>query len=224
MKCQYTYTDKSNQTWSCGMQPWEKSKDNYCIFHEPRTDKPKLEFNQKLLTQLKGKGNNPRNCFYGYCFCGDNSENQISFKKICFHQPVYFNEAKFYGNTSFKNVIFKNKVIFDKININQKSEILFNNITFKDTVNCNQIQENGMLIFDNTSFFKEVNFENNYFNNFILKNSAFQKSSTIDLVKSHFESITNIANCIFENEVRFYHSTFDGNVYLINNTFTIYFL
>ncbi len=213
-KCKYSFKTNFREFIECEMPIWEKSDNNYCIFHEPDPDKPQKIFNELLKKQLKNGGANPKNYFHGYYF-----NHSYNFNDLIFNNNVYFNQVKFAKNITFENIVFNNKCFFTGMKILNGKKIIFENINFRNKTYFNENIQSGLTVFNKNHFTEKISFENSTFNHFIFKNNIFEKKATADFVKINFRSICNISNCKCKNEMRFYHSIFKGNTYISDNLF-----
>lgn len=87
------YKSESRPDYECKKPPWEKSKEGYCIFHEPGKDKDIELFDAELR---KEKLDQQDYEFVGYVFPGDTPY----FRQYKFESNVDFTEAVFLGDST----------------------------------------------------------------------------------------------------------------------------
>jgi uncharacterized protein YjbI with pentapeptide repeats len=178
-----TYMGRCSYTWEaldrvkskfvvqyCQKKTW-KGSDEFCIFHDPSSEKDIGLFREKLKKQIQSE--TTIHNFIGYHFpekwsFSDILENDADFSESTFHGDVdfrrttfqgnaYFNEADFCGMANFVDATFQGDANFVEANFHRR--VSFGTATFQDDVSFMEATFCRDANFDGTAFQGNADFE-----------------------------------------------------------------
>lgn len=158
------------------IQPALNYKKNMCCFHDDTfytiedNKSTVIDTLKEYLRQPKREDKDWLNCV------GFNIPSEFEWKDYTFEQPVNFTRARFYGKTTFQNVIFEKNVTF--------SYSLFDNLA----------------IFSSNIFKGEAHFSHVHFKQKVaFKGKPFEEEQR----RNRFEGFTNFYHAQFDRQIDF---------------------
>jgi uncharacterized protein YjbI with pentapeptide repeats len=178
----------------------------FCIFHDKdhyaeHEHEAAKRFEGKVLESISQ--NKPLKCI-GYYLSFVSFANLLEEKN--FLQPVYFNEATFYGATDFSEAKFSKEAHFEKATFS--GEAWFSEATFSGTADFSEAK------FSDTAIFFEAKFSGaGFVGTRFSKEADFSEvkfSKEVIFLKAKFSDIANFLKAEFSDTARFRGATFSG--------------
>jgi uncharacterized protein YjbI with pentapeptide repeats len=214
-RCQYEYkSDIPFIRFACPEETRTNGK--FCIFHDKdhyaeHEQEATERFKEKVFESISQ--NKPLECI-GCFIPAIDIVNLLS--ERTFSQPVYFNNATFYGGTSFSGVTFSKEAHFSEatflggvyfVAANFSEQAYFSAVTFSKEAYFDLVEFSGQAVFSGATFSKEAS----------IRRATFSRIANFS--KATFSEIANFGSVTFK-EAFFEGTTFSKQAVFADTTFT----